>query len=479
MANTPNRGYPKPVDSREIAEDVTTLQQSADMIDADMASAFSQIEGKAPAGHTHPITDVQGLDTALAGKAAANHTHSLDDLSDVDGATNATVGQIPYKTPGGIAFGDPSTIMGAHAHSIDQVTGLQPALDAKLDDSQLDANITLAANSDAKVATQKATKSYIDGLFSALRNGVSAAYDTLAELAAGLATKADSAALGTAATKNVGTGAGQVVMLDGNARLPGVDGRNLTNLPLPILDYQVFTASGTWTKPAGLTGNELLLIRIWPAGGGGLYSGGSGGPCYEYMGKVSEIGATASVTIAGATAAGAGGGDSSIVLLATTLTAFGGRVGSGVSPANGPGGSGVLGRATSSTGGGGGGAVGGGTGLPGEASGFGGGGGGAANGGAGGPSVYGGGGGGAHGNSTTPGGAGGMSVYGGGGGGGGSVSGAGGAGGASIHGGAGGAGVTSGTGGAGQAPGGGGGGSGSGTGGTGARGECRIWVIKA
>ncbi len=37
--------------------------------------------------------------------------------------------------------------------------------------------------------------------------------------------------LGTAATANTGTGAGNVVVLDGSARLPAVDGSQLTNLP--------------------------------------------------------------------------------------------------------------------------------------------------------------------------------------------------------------------------------------------------------
>jgi hypothetical protein len=41
-------------------------------------------------------------------------------------------------------------------------TDLQGALDAKLDDSQLDTDGTLAANSDSKIASQKATKTYSD-----------------------------------------------------------------------------------------------------------------------------------------------------------------------------------------------------------------------------------------------------------------------------------------------------------------------------
>lgn len=50
----------------------------------------------------------------------------------------------------------------SHSHAIGDVTNLQTSLDAKLDDSQLDTDTTLAANSDAKIATQKAVKAYVD-----------------------------------------------------------------------------------------------------------------------------------------------------------------------------------------------------------------------------------------------------------------------------------------------------------------------------
>ena len=48
-----------------------------------------------------------------------------------------------------------------------------------------------------------------------------------------------------------------------------------TSLPLSgitsgIVNAQFFTANGTWTKPAGLTGNEQVLIMMW---GGGGWSG--------------------------------------------------------------------------------------------------------------------------------------------------------------------------------------------------------------
>lgn len=46
-------------------------------------------------------------------------------------------------------------------------TDLQSALDAKLDDSQLDTDGALTANSDTKIASQKAVKTYVDGIVAA------------------------------------------------------------------------------------------------------------------------------------------------------------------------------------------------------------------------------------------------------------------------------------------------------------------------
>ena len=43
-----------------------------------------------PAAHSHPTSEVTGLDTALAGKAAASHTHTLSQLTQ-SGATNTQV----------------------------------------------------------------------------------------------------------------------------------------------------------------------------------------------------------------------------------------------------------------------------------------------------------------------------------------------------------------------------------------------------
>lgn len=84
-----------------VAADATTLESAKTYAD-ELAA------GKADTSHKHAITDVTGLQDALAGKAAVDHNH--DDV---------------YSKLG-------------HTHAIANVTGLQDALDAKQDDLSAD-----------------------------------------------------------------------------------------------------------------------------------------------------------------------------------------------------------------------------------------------------------------------------------------------------------------------------------------------------
>jgi hypothetical protein len=255
-----------------------------------------------------------------------------------------------------------------------------------------------------------------------------------------------------------------------------------------VLDYQPFSATGTWTKPAGATGDDIVMGFIWGGGGGGSGAGGGGGACTQFWYKSSDLSASETVTIGAGGAAGAAGGQSSFATNNTNavVRAYGGG---GGGPTN----------STTGGGGGGGGSLGAGGagssyqttnadfpvigGQPAIAPsanqssahnpGFGGGAGGIYNG-AGFNSAYGGGGGGGY---TGSSGAvsGGQSLYGGGGGGGRSNVGTGGG---SVFGGSGGAGSQNASGAAGSIPSGGGGGS-QNAGGAGARGQARIWTIRA
>lgn len=213
--------------------------------------------------------------------------------------------------------------------------------------------------------------------------------------------------------------------------------------------YWAFTSSGTWTKPAGLADDAMIIVEAWGAGGSGARNsstdrgGGGGGGYARRIFRAADLPASVAVAIGAGGAArttngiGSAGGNTTFGAL---LTGYGGG---GGTVTGGGGGGGEVGAGA--TGGAAGGAVGGGASAEDAAT------------------IYGGGGGAfTAGAAHSPAGA---AAYGGGGGG----SNAGG--GASAYGGPGGAqGIT------GSAPGGGGGASQTGTTGAGARGEVRIWI---
>lgn len=241
-----------------------------------------------------------------------------------------------------------------------------------------------------------------------------------------------------------------------------------------IINYQEFTANGTWYNPyanasvnASLTGYEQVLVMAWGGGGGGgsntssSFGGGGGGFALGYH-TLSSLSNTVSVIVGSGgagirtttTAVGTAtnGGNSSF----GSLVAYGGA---GCQTGGGGGGGGTINAAAGQVGGA---PLGGAAANPGGTSTFGGGGGGITSS-QGGTSIFGGGGG-ARGLNSP----GGLSIYGGGGGTGNSIPGN------SVFGGAGGfSGI------AGSIPGG-GGGSSEGAGGvanSGARGEVRVWVF--
>lgn len=109
-------------------------------------------------------------------------------------------------------------------------------------------------------------------------------------------------------------------------------------------NQQVFTSSGTWTKPTGFGAKAYVLIQCWGGGAGGAKNnavsnigGGGGGYKYRWI-LLSSLGATETVTIA---AGGAAGTTSSTTAGGNTtfgswVTAYGGGVSSTLGGGGGP-----------------------------------------------------------------------------------------------------------------------------------------------
>lgn len=163
-------------------------------------------------------------------------------------------------------------------------------------------------------------------------------------------------AAGTAGMLTVGTSASNLIQLNGYAELPAVSGVNLTSLPgTGVINTQVFTSSGTWTKPSTGTWITIICIGGGGGGGGGAYNtvtaaavyggGGGGGGAYARLDTLlSAMGSSetvtrgaggpggASRTSAGNGNAGTAGGDSTF---GSHLTAKGGGAGNGATGTNG------------------------------------------------------------------------------------------------------------------------------------------------
>lgn len=86
------------------------VSRGASNVDTDLTALET---GKADTVHTHVVSDVTGLQTALDGKAPTVHGHAISDVTGLQAALD-------------------SKAAASHSHAISDVTGLQTALDAKV-----------------------------------------------------------------------------------------------------------------------------------------------------------------------------------------------------------------------------------------------------------------------------------------------------------------------------------------------------------
>lgn len=131
---------------------------------------------------------------------------------------------------------------------------------------------------------------------------------------------------------DVGTSANQIVQLDSSARLPAVDGSQLTNLSLPpFSNMQVIDSSATWTPAVGVT---KVYVQVWGGGGGGAGGnngvsggGGSGGAAGAYAAGIFTVTPLLGISVT----IGSGGGKGSVNANGSSggTTQFGALISSG------------------------------------------------------------------------------------------------------------------------------------------------------
>jgi hypothetical protein len=150
MTTTTHFNLPKPDDAADVDEEFIRLQGTLDLLDSILKTLQDLVDGKAAASHTHSIAQITDLATQLAAKMPASQTFKLDDLTDVDGADAAANGYVLVKSALGWLPSSPIAALGAHGHTIAEITGLVAALAAKADASALgsiaSSDITVSAS---------------------------------------------------------------------------------------------------------------------------------------------------------------------------------------------------------------------------------------------------------------------------------------------------------------------------------------------
>lgn len=259
----------------------------------------------------------------------------------------------------------------------------QSAIDAATATAAKNAAVTAASNAALWDPTSYSTTAQMDAAIAAavanLINGAPGALDQINELATALGNDANFAAtitnalanrlrfdsaqsltgpqkaqaisnlgliLGSAAAKNVGTSAGELVELQAGGKLPAVDGSLLTGLSSAglLVAVDLYTTSQTIT----IKGTTAIIEMVGPGGGGGSNHQNSGNPAAApggagaYLYKrltgltinntfvYTQGGVGVGKIVAGSSAAGTDGGTSTLASgtqTIGTLTCPGGRAG--------------------------------------------------------------------------------------------------------------------------------------------------------
>lgn len=285
MDATPNFAIPIPKEGNSVADEFYRLMVAMGVIDEVLKAILDNANGRAPLEHTQTMSTITGLVDELAGKMPAGRVFKLDDLIDVDGADGAPAGYIVVKNGAGMWV--PSSALaalGPHGHLMSEVTGLVAALSARPERAEVeDAFAELGNAARLNVGTTAGTVAAGDDARMTDARDWTASVISQAEAEAGVA---------TTPRKWTAERVAQAIA----ALAP----------PAPQAPtVQVFTASGTWTKPTGLKWAKVTVVG--GCGGGTSTSGAPGaGGTSSFGSHCSATGGGGGVT-SGNGAGGSGG----------------------------------------------------------------------------------------------------------------------------------------------------------------------------
>lgn len=244
---------------------VTGLQTALDAralvththVAADITDLQALLDGKANVVHAHTIADVTGLQSALDGKASVTHTHAIADVTGLqaalDGKANTVHAHAIADVTGLQAALDGRALI-VHQHTISQVTGLQTTLDSKASISHTHVIGDVVGLTDALLAKANVVHTHaiadVTGLQTALDDKAAVSHAHAIADVTGLQTALD----GKAAVSHTHVAADITDFAAGvNSRL--APGTNVT------LDYN--------------PGTGITTINSTGGGGGGSYTAGN------------------------------------------------------------------------------------------------------------------------------------------------------------------------------------------------------------
>ncbi|WP_254492875.1 Bgr_08870 family protein [Bartonella sp. B1099] len=125
MTKTKKLDMELPKEGRFISSEFPILRENLGKLDQALIAIVEKTDEKAPSKHTHTISDVTGLETALNGKMAANKTFTFADLGDIEGAKDAANNYVLYKSGNNnFTFGSAISLLGSHQHKTEDIVGL-------------------------------------------------------------------------------------------------------------------------------------------------------------------------------------------------------------------------------------------------------------------------------------------------------------------------------------------------------------------